>query len=245
MIRFLFLLLPALALAACSGGDAAGSNSANAAPVAGAKPPAGKQWHEVVEQVSGGGFRMGNPNAPIKLVEYGSRGCPVCGAFAREAFDPLVKDYVDSGKVSFEFNEFMVHGASDLAASLLGQCVATSAYFPVLEQMYADQEELNGRLMAMDDATAQSLQGMTPTQQVTKLAEVAGYIDFMKQRGLPEAKARACLNDQQKIETLSDRMQTASQDKNVTGTPTFFVNGDRIDGTTWKVVKQALENHGA
>ena len=51
-----------------------------------------------------GGHRMGNPNAPIKLVEYGSRGCPVCGRFAAEGMEPLRTKYISTGKVSYEPN---------------------------------------------------------------------------------------------------------------------------------------------
>ncbi|MBR0552864.1 thioredoxin domain-containing protein [Stakelama marina] len=243
-MRLAFLAIPLLILAACSGdGGASAGNSA--APVAGAQAPAGKQWHEVVSTKDVGVHVMGNPNAPIKLVEYGSRGCPVCGAFAREGYDPLIKNYIDTGKVSLEFHEYMVHGAPDLAASLLGLCVPTSAYFPVLEQMYADQETLNGNLQKNYDALQPKLQGMKPAQALTALANAAGYIDFMKKRGLPEAKAQACLNDQAKAEKLTNAMQKAQEDDNVTSTPTFFINGDRINSTSWSGLKAALVAHGA
>jgi hypothetical protein len=63
----------------------------------GGSAPAGKDWTQVVSK-TGEGFVMGNPNAPIKLVEYGSRLCPACGAFAREGYEPLTNDYVKSGR---------------------------------------------------------------------------------------------------------------------------------------------------
>ena len=105
--RIVLAVLPFL-LAAC--GDGAGNSSAPAAPVAAVTAPAGQSWLDTVAQTEGG-FRVGNPDAPVKLIEYGARSCPTCGAFAREGAEPLLNNYVASGKVSFEFRDFLVHGA--------------------------------------------------------------------------------------------------------------------------------------
>ena len=66
-------------LAACSGGGGDG-NSSQAAKGPAIAAPAGANWTETVARTPEGGFRMGNPNAPVKLVEYGARTCPTCGA---------------------------------------------------------------------------------------------------------------------------------------------------------------------
>src|SRR3546814_3838677 len=85
---------------------------------------------------------MGNPNAALKLVEYGSRSCPTCGVFGRDGIPPLEENYVKTGKVSFEFRDFPVHGGPDLGLSPLGRCVSESAFFPIPEQTYASQDKL-------------------------------------------------------------------------------------------------------
>src|SRR4051812_43521423 len=78
-MRFALAFLPLLALAACgSGGDNASAPVTSSTPVAQAAPPAGKQWVDVVSKTPEGGYVQGNPNAPIKLVEYGARMCPTC-----------------------------------------------------------------------------------------------------------------------------------------------------------------------
>ena len=114
--RFLALLaIPALALAGCnkSGDAGAGPVPTSAAALAKATAPAGKAWSDVVEVTTDGGYRMGNPDAPIKLVEYGSLSCPHCAHLAEESFNPLVNDFVRSGRVSFEYRSF----AAALAAA--------------------------------------------------------------------------------------------------------------------------------
>ena len=236
----------ALVLSGCGGDTGNGSapvTSATAVPKAAA--PAGKTWEQVVAKTEHG-YLMGNPNAPIKLVEYGSRGCPVCGAFANTGMRPLVEKYVNTGQVSLEFREFWVHGAPDVAASLVGNCVGTEAYFPILEQMYANQEALNGRLQALPPQVQQQLESLPPAQAPAAWAEAAGYIDFIKQRGVPEAKARQCLADQKLVGDLTKSFQHGQQEMKVQGTPTFFINGTQVQNTVrWQELEPALQAAGA
>ena len=233
-----------LALAACSGGDTSNTTQA-AAPVAAATAPAGQNWAETVVKTPEG-YLMGNPNAPIKLVEYGARSCPTCGAFGREAYKPLTETYVSTGKVSFEFRDFLVHGAPDVALTLLGQCGGTAPFFPILEQMYQNQNAFLDKLQTMPAALQQSLANLPPTAVATKLAEHMGAIDFVKQRGIPEAKARACLADQKQLEIMAKPTENAMQAGTVTGTPTFLLNDKKLDQVgTWDKMEKALKAAGA
>lgn len=238
--RFALLMMPLL-LTAC--GEGAG-NKTDAAPVAGASAPAGKNWTEVVEKVDLG-YRMGNPDAPIKLVEYGARSCPGCGQFANTATRPLEEKYVASGKVSFEFHDFLVHGAQDLPGAMLGACGGAATFFPLMEGMFAEQNTYLDRLQKMSAADQERLKTATPVQGVTILAEIGGLIDFVKQRGIPEAKARQCLGDQKLLEALAKSSETLTRDGKVTGTPTFYLNGEKLPVGDWTGVEAALKAAGA
>ena len=136
-----FALLPALsalALLAGCGGDG-GSGEAPSAPansVAAVSAPAGQDWTQQVRATPEGGYVMGNPDAKLKLVEWGSRLCPTCGAFANTGMRPLIDNYVKSGKVSYEFREYLVHGAPDFAPALIGRCAGAEPFFPMLEEMF-------------------------------------------------------------------------------------------------------------
>ncbi|MES2753123.1 MAG: thioredoxin domain-containing protein [Pseudomonadota bacterium] len=243
-MRIPVLLAATLTLTACGDGVGSGNVTA-AAPVAAASAPAGQNWVDTVVKTPDGGFLMGNPNAPIKFVEYGARSCPTCGAFGREATRPLEEKYVASGKVSYEFRDFLVHGAPDLAAALLGQCGGTGPFFSLLEQGYIAQNDYLDKLQAMTPADQQRLTSGTPAQGVTLLAEKGGLLEFVKQRGIPEAKARACLNDQAAIEALAKSTEKWGQDGTVTGTPTFYINGERVNAADWRGVETALKAAGA
>ena len=245
--RIALVALTALLLAGCGTKGTDGNASAAAAPIAAVAPPAGQQWTDVVAKTADG-YRMGNPDAPLKLVEYGSRLCPVCGNFGRTGQEPLENDYVKTGKVSYEFREFLVHGAPDMPGALLGRCVDPQAFFPLLEAMFRDQDEMEPKL-ADSQAVArlqQSLAGASPQKVANGWADYLGYVDFVKQRGIPESKARACLNDKPALDHITQVMQDAAQNKNVNGTPTFFLNGQQLENVyTWDGVKARLDAAGA
>ena len=253
-MRFALALLPILALAACNGGNKAGGTGngsaavQSSAPVAAVAAPAGKQWTDVVEKTKDGGFRQGNPNAPIKLVEYGSRMCPFCAQFDATGVEPLRQNYIKTGKVSYEYRDFLIHGAPDLALALLNQCVPADAFFPTLDQIYAGQEEFEKKIMALQQTNPQVLeqiQQMSPPQAAAGFAQALGMVDFMKQRGLPEAQAKACLADQKKIEEISKVNADGANIYNVNSTPSFFINGQKTDADTWAKLEPLLQQAGA
>ncbi|MDB5696603.1 MAG: protein-disulfide isomerase [Sphingomonas bacterium] len=243
-MKFLVPLALSLSLAACGGTTGStGDNTAAAAPVAGTAAPAGQDWTQTVARTAEG-FVMGNPNAPIKLVEYGSRLCPTCKAFADAGYKPLTENYVKAGKVSFEFREFLVHGPADMPPALLGTCVGTEPFFPLMEQMFANQPQFTDKFAAAQ----QALQTAPPAQRFRAMADAMGLVDFVKQRGVPEAKAQACLTDAAEI----DRLTKITQDKGpggdgtVAGTPTFLLNGKVAEGAiSWAQVEEALKKAGA
>jgi len=239
-------ILALLATAACSD-NAGGNGQAASSPVAAVPAPMGRSWTDTVSKTAEG-FRMGNPEAPIRLVEYGARTCPTCGLFGREAMQPLAQRYVATGKVSYEFRDYLVHGAQDLAATLLGTCGDVSTYFPILEQMYQNQEAYLTKLQAAAATPGfeAKLNGGSPAATMTLLANAMGLVDFVKQRGIPEAKARACLADKNRMDALVKVTSDAQADNKVTGTPTFFINDDPVPDTiAWEKLEGELKRRGA
>ncbi len=238
------LCLPVLALAACSK-EGTGSVSAPAKSVPAVAAPAGKAWVDVIARTPEGGVRMGNPDAPIKLVEYGARTCPTCARFDQEGFPALKSSMIAGGKVSYEFREFPVHGPLDLGPILLGNCVEPDAYFPMLDAMMSNQPTLLAKEQEVV-AGAQALQGKPPTEIAHYFAENLGYIDFVKQRGVPESKALACLADQGALEALAKNLQQADTQYKISGTPTFIINGKVADGVLdWEGLQRSLKAAGA
>ena len=69
------------ASAACNAEKGSDSAAAASAPIKPIAAPNNGDWSEMVSETPEGGFVMGNPNAPVKLVEYGSMTCPHCAEF--------------------------------------------------------------------------------------------------------------------------------------------------------------------
>lgn len=238
------LLLPLLALplalAACNKADTADQPAAAVAAVA---PPAGQAWAEMISKTAdGAGVIMGNPNAPLKLVEYGSLSCPHCAKLSQEMMPALAANYVKSGKVSYEFRSFAIH-PQDIPLTVLARCGAPDTFFGLAEQIYANFD-------AMAAATekgltqAQAAQGLPAAQRYPALADALGYTEFFAARGLPVAEQRKCLANLPAAEAVAKESEAISA-KGIDSTPTLFINGKKVDGNEWVKVEAALKAAGA
>ncbi|MDG2533357.1 thioredoxin domain-containing protein [Sphingomonas sp. HITSZ_GF] len=235
-MRTLFALAGAAALALIGGASA--QQAAKPAP----------NWESTVTVTPQGGYRQGNPDAPVKLVEYGSRGCPTCGRFAAEGVPALRRDYVATGKVSYEFRDYLIHGPPDLAMAALNQCVPTARFFPVLDALFANQRQFEDRLEALvksQPAQVNAWQKLPMPQMATRFAEAMGLIAFMKTQGLPEAKARQCLADPKLIARIAKTNADAVTIYKVDSTPTFIVNARKVSAYSWERLLPELWANGA
>jgi protein-disulfide isomerase len=234
MRRGRFLPLLALAAAAVL---AAPSAAAAAPPVAGQY-----DWTGVVAMTPEGGFRMGNPEARVKLVEYGSLTCGHCAAFAAEAMDELRGHYVRSGKVSFEYRNFVLNGI-DVAASLLARCGGAGTFFPLAETLYARQQEWAGRIGGLDDAKKAELNALPPGPRLARLAEIGGLSALAAGLGVTPTQGKACLADEAGLDRLA-AMYEAAAALGVQGTPTFFINGARVEAYDWATLEPLIRGAG-
>ena len=245
MIRALALTLliaatPAVVLAASAA--AKKPVTARRAP---ARAPVKVNWVNVVAGTADGGMRMGNPNAAVKLVEYGSRTCPHCAKFDAEGLPALKAGPIASGKLSYEFRDYPVHGALDLGPILLGRCVSPAQFFPLLDAMFANQKTL----LASADAAAtkaQAIPNATPNQVAASFATDLGYVDFVKRRGVAAARAQACLADRAGVNRIVAMTDAAEKRYSVNSTPTFVINGTKADNVfDWAALQPLLAAAGA
>lgn len=243
VLRLAMAMPLALAITACSGGNEAATGSVEGQAVAAVPPPAGQQWSEVASVTPEGGYLQGNFNAPIKLVEYGSLTCPACAAFSAAATAPLEEKYINSGKVSFELRSFLIHGPIDLALTRLIECGEPGAIHPRATQIWANLDSILDRVQSVQPQLEAAMQ-LPPNQRFVAFGEAAGLYDFFAARGLSETQARQCLTDTAALERLANNSQKFGQD-DVTGTPTFFLNGQKLEENQWSQIEAALQRAGA
>ena len=245
--RTLFVALAAplaLALAACGDKAATEGGSAPAAPVAAMPAPAGTAWRDMVTVTEADGYLIGNPDAPIKLVEYASLTCPACAAFSREGVEELKEEYVNSGRVSFELRN-QIHGPHDLALATLVRCGDDQTFHPLSDQVWANLETLVSPILSNQPAVEQALT-LPPEQRLVTLAQIGGFYDFFAARGLSEDQARTCLADSAAYTRIAENSNRQSQELNITGTPTFLINGRKLDGVGgWAQLEPELQRAGA
>lgn len=217
---------------------------ASLAVPAAAQESAAPPWVDMVVRTPEGGYRQGNPDAPVKLIEYSSRNCPFCALFANEGVPQLRAKYIATGKISYEFRDFLVYGAPDFAAALLNQCAPTEAFFTMLAAFFANQNKFLDRTQALyseNPALIAKLQSLPPTEAAAGFADALGYLAFAGEQGLPEAQARACLADPALMEGVA-RVNADAVNRNLPGTPLFMINGKVIDrATSWSALEPLLK----
>lgn len=148
---------------------------------------------------------IGDPAAPITIVEYASMTCPHCAAFHVETFAKLKSEYLDAGKAKFILREFPLDP------------LATAAF--MLARFAGDKRD------AMVDL-------MFAKQQSWAYAEkkIEALANLVKQAGLSQADFDTCLRDQALYDKVNKIRDIAAEKFKVSSTPTFFINGRRHGG---------------
>jgi protein-disulfide isomerase len=215
-----------------------GTNANTNAPIEAVAAPNGGDWTKTVVATPEGGYLMGNPNADVKLVEYGSLTCPHCAEFAEKGAPQLIDKYVKTGRVSFEFRNFLRDGL-DMSMSLIARCAGPERFFPLSDAMFKDQRQFFERAQA---ATPEQQQAASASP--AGFAQLAGLQQWAAQRGVPSAKSNACLADQ----AMQDKLVQVSNDVTTqfpgfSGTPSFVINGKLLEQTaSWDKLEPQIRD---
>jgi protein-disulfide isomerase len=231
-----------LALAAC-GDDAAPGEVAEGEALPAVMAPPGTSWSDTVTVTPEGGYMIGNPDAPLKLVEYASHTCGACANFAVNGKQPLKSKYVASGVVSFEQREIFLN-PFDIVIATMTQCGAKEQMQPLSDEVWQNLEAVFTGLQG-NPAAVQAASALPPAERFGKIAEITGLLDFFAARGLSADQARTCLADTAKIEAMVKASEAQAKEVGVTGTPTFVLNGKKLDVNQWPQLEPLLQRAGA
>jgi protein-disulfide isomerase len=221
-----------LTLAACGGGggnNASGGNAVTPPPgnvaAGNTTAPTGTDWTQQIAETELG-FRMGNPDAPVKLVEYASITCPHCGQFSTEGGAEGIQNYVRTGQVSWEYRPYMIFPTDPGLFALL-RCQGAGSYFQLAEQLYADQQNWALRAQNYMTANRAAVEAMDLPTRARALVRESGADAFFRQRGMTQGQIDSCLADTRNLQRVADDTQRAIQQDNPPGTPTFIINGEQ------------------
>jgi protein-disulfide isomerase len=242
---FIALLAASFMTAACNAEKGADKGGAASGPVKPVAPPKNGDWSSVFSETAEGGFMMGNPNAPVKLVEFGSMTCPHCAEFDEEAMKPLTETYVKAGKVSLEFRNF-VRDPFDVAASLVARCGGATSFFGLTRGLYGDQRNWIAKVQSADPSAMQQIQSLPPQRQFGEIAKIAGFQDWAAMRGLPAEKTATCLSNQAEVDRLVQMQNDAVSAYDIPGTPSFLLNGELVaiepGSSPWTQVESKIKS---
>jgi protein-disulfide isomerase len=162
---------------------------------------------------------IGNPAAPVTVIEYASLACPVCRVFHAKVLPRLKKEYIDTGKVVLIYREFPI-GKAAQAAAAAARCAPAKDYFRVTEKLLVNQGKWWGQQAALDP-----------------------LYKLVQDTGLSRAAFDTCIANQ----SINDGIVWSKQrgrKLGVQGTPTFFINGQRVRGVmSFEEMQKLIEPH--
>lgn len=212
-----------------------------AAPVMSKTSGAKTDWAGTIAATPEGGILIGNPAAPIKLVEFASYTCGHCKAFHEKAVPALKAKYIADGKVSLEQRSFVRNGP-DFSASLLVACQAPRPALAFVDKLFAEQEKWSQPFADMSAADAQAVNAVPAAQQPAKMAQLGKLDQWADARGVPLAKGAACLTDKAAQDRLIASRNEAMTKYKLEGTPLFVINGTSVVGANdWAALEPKLQ----
>jgi protein-disulfide isomerase len=232
----------ALRLTAAAAALTLAAGAGAAPPPVPAKPAAPASWLDTIVATPEGGFRQGNPNAKIKLLEFGALSCSHCAEFAHEGVPVIRAKYVATGKVSYEYRPYLLNGV-DFAVSLLVLCQPPAGAVKLIDAFYGQQPTwIVPFTKPLPDDVMKKLPTLPENQQITAYAAAGGLDAFMRTRGMTRAKFDACTSDKAGIAKLTAIREDANKNYGLTGTPTFAINGKVLPETSnWAHLKPKLD----
>ena len=231
----------ALALAAC--GESKTDPAKEQEVVAKVAPPAGKSWSQVVS-VDGDGMVMGNPDAPIKIEEFGAFTCGHCAKFTQDSHEELKRDFIDTGRVSYKLTPFMLHPVDAIAGAIV-KCTGPERFFPLADATFIEHEAFIAGASKPQPGIEEAMK-LPPAQRFTALAKGWGIDQFYQQRGVPAATIQQCLSKVENVEAIEKGTNAGVEKYQITGTPTFVINGQVAEGiAAWGPLRDRLRTMGA
>jgi len=154
----------------------------------------------------------GKADAPVTVIEYASVACPICARMNQAAMPTFMSKYVDSGQVRYIYRPMMTGNAAVATAGhLLAQCAGPEKSFKVVDAIMRSQEE-------MDQGSSHPEEYANAKAVLTRIAQSVG---------MSEDQFNTCVTNADGITKLNEAHDKAIKD-GVDGTPTFFVNGKKI-----------------
>jgi len=163
----------------------------------------------IIDVTFAGNPMIGDPDAPITIVEFSDFQCPFCSRFHEQTLPAIMENYIDTGKVNFVYRDLPLsfHPNAN-PASIAAECANEQGKFWEYHDVLFDKQS-QWQSLAVDDFTTNAKQ-------------------FATDIGLESASFESCLSSSKTASKVSQDSRDAAS-YGATGTPTFFI-GNEKDG---------------
>lgn len=165
---------------------------------------------------------IGNPDAPVTVIEYASYTCPHCGRFHTGPYKQLKADYIDTGKINFVYRE-VYFDRFGLWASAIARCAGPEKFFGITDLLYAGQAEWT-RAGGNDPAAI--------VEELRKIGRLAG---------LGNEAIEACLQDGENLRTLVAWYQENAARDGIDSTPSFVIDGRTYNNMSYEQMRELID----
>lgn len=148
---------------------------------------------------------LGSPDAPVTLTEFASMTCPHCANFHQNFLPEIKEELIDTGKVKLVFVDFPLDGLA-AAASMLARCAGNERYFGFLEVLFRSQQSWS--------------RAQNPRSALMQVARLGG---------MSETDFNACIGNAEMLSGIQKTAAKAQQDHGVQSTPSFLIDGEKIE----------------
>lgn len=153
-------------------------------------------------------YILGDPTAPVTIIEFGDFQCPYCGSFHQTVSPQLREQYIKTGKVKFIWRDFAFLGQESMDAARAARCAGEQEKFwDYHDYLFEHQNGENGGAFSIPNLK-----------------------QFARILGLNQTAFDRCIDDSQKYADAVLTDTKIGREAGVNGTPTTFVNGERLVG---------------
>lgn len=183
-------------------------------------------------------IRLGQPDAPVKIIEFGDFQCPACGSFSLQVRPAIVDQFVKTGQAQFTYYDFPLVSIHDHAvlSARAARCAGAQELTtpPALEGIPG---EVNAAYWVYHDKLYEE-----QSRWAFGSGSVQGdFVRYAGEVGLDEGEFESCLRSDQFADVVSANYMLAMQLR-LSGTPTVIVNNQRIDNPTAANLRNVIQS---
>lgn len=156
-------------------------------------------------------IRIGDPNAPVTIVEYTDYQCPFCQRHVQQTMPAITSELIDTGRVQYIIKDFpldSLHPEARVAAAAARCAADQDGYFPMHDAIFDQQSAWSG---------------------ARPVGAMALMIGFAAEIGLDTAVFSDCLESGKYDDVVQQNLEEGAE-FGVTGTPAFFIDGYPVTG---------------